>query len=379
MINYKGIFYQEDSQKHYYEGGAHFKYKHLFKALEAIKAKREQEKELKIPQSRNKSLEYYQEKNNLNNDLLTIDNNKNIFESPKNNNKDTFIEQLLSLDKSKLSKKRKIKLKEIKSESKQKDTVLYTENNRYNNYESKIKNNSIDINFLKEKNNKYYNKILLTEEKSNDKKSKNILNLKLANSNHKSSFKTLNKIDTLPKIESLYYNNLSKKNLFDNNSNSNMATNSTNIKSEFNEVKNKMEYEINKNLNKPDFHFFSLKKILPQINGQSMSTINYEKTNNLFDRNRLMFTINNRNNREESISNQNNNIKSFNDNINSDEDEKDNILRNINLKKNNYKILKLGNENKEKNSNLKSKLFPNNKEKKSLKKSLKKIIKNKGE
>ena len=157
-----------------------------------------------------------------------------------------------------------------------------------------------------------------------------------------------------------------------------MATNSTNIKSEFNEAKNKMEYEINKNLNKPDFHFFSLKKILPKINGQSMSTINYEKANNLFDKNRLMFTINNRNNREESISNLNN-IKSFNDNINSDEDEKDFILRNINLKKNNYKILKLGNESKEKNSDLKSKLFPNNKEKKSHKKSLKKIIKNKEE
>ena len=30
MYNYKGIFYKEEKEKKYYEGGAHFKYSELF-------------------------------------------------------------------------------------------------------------------------------------------------------------------------------------------------------------------------------------------------------------------------------------------------------------------------------------------------------------
>ena len=128
MNNYKGLFYNEDPQKHYYEGGAHFKYKHLVKALKELKAKREEEEnELKL-HSRNKSLDLYKDKN-INNNILTLDTNNNnnnynndFFESPehKREKKDAFIEQLLSIDKLKYSKRHKIKLKEIKSEHKPK-------------------------------------------------------------------------------------------------------------------------------------------------------------------------------------------------------------------------------------------------------------------
>ena len=48
MADYKGIYYKDDSKQKYFEGGAHFKYIHLYRALEKIssaqkiKLKREQ-------------------------------------------------------------------------------------------------------------------------------------------------------------------------------------------------------------------------------------------------------------------------------------------------------------------------------------------------
>ena len=385
MDNYKGIFYNEDKQKHYYEGGAHFKYKHLVRALESIKAKRDEESENKR-HSRNKSLDYNKENKVSNKNIITIDNNNNnnnsnninIFDSPKKDGgKDAYIEQLLSYDTIKLPKKRRYKLKEIKSEHKQKPVCnLYTENNRYNDIEynenrSNVRNNSLDHQYFNERNNKHQNKALSTEENNPHL----ILNLqKITNKHHKSQ----KNLDILPKIDSLYYNKYSLKNVIEYNSNSNMATNSTNNKSEFIDPNKKMEYEINKNLNLPDFHIFSHKKKLPQLNVQSMSPINNDKSNILFDKNRLKFTIdNNRNNKEDLISKQNN-INSFNE-YNNDEDDKDYIIRNISLKKNNYNILKLADEDKEKKNDLYSKLFSIKNRKKSHKKSLKKIAKIKEE
>lgn len=48
MLNYKGLFYNEEREKKYFEGGAHFKYNQLYRLLEKIssaqkvKLKREQ-------------------------------------------------------------------------------------------------------------------------------------------------------------------------------------------------------------------------------------------------------------------------------------------------------------------------------------------------
>ena len=377
MNNYKGLFYNEDHQKHYYEGGAHFKYKHLVRALKELKAKREEEEENEIKINlRNKSLDIYQQdKNTKYNNLATIDNNNNynnIFESPihKRDKKDAYIEQLLSIDKLKLQKRHKIKLKEIKTEHRLKELeVLYTENNRYNNdNEPQIRNISMDLHKLRERNNDdFKSRILLSE----DKKIKNILNAKLSTKN----------LEKLPKIKSLYYNNLSKKNVVENYSNSNMATNSTNIKGEFSDqINTKLEFEINKSLKKPDFLIFSNKKNLPQISGNSLSIFNNNKSNNTFEKNKLMFTINNnRNNKEDLTINRNNKNKSlvFSDN-NNDEDDKDIIIRNINLTKNNYKVFKLKNKDNEiSNIEIKSKLMDDSERKKSHKKSSRKKKKKK--
>ena len=374
MINYKGLFYKEDSKKPFYEGGAHFKYKDLVRALEALKAKKDEKENEKKYHSRNKSINYIQDKDifipkNPISNLITIDNNYNNYESPqKKRNNNNYIEQLLSLDKLKLSKKRKLKLKDIKYDNKQNEAFLYTENNRYNNNnnnESKIRSNSLDINLLNAKNDNI-NKILLSEKKYNNKNNNNniIHNLKLLPNSNTKSFKNLSTITSLPKIESLYFNNISKKILVENNSNSNLATDATNKRNDYIDPKTKMENEINKNLKLPDFNYFSIKKKLPPLNFQSMSTLDNNKSNRINDKNRQIFTINKNNKEDFSVNQKKDNKYDI---------ETDDALKSINLKKDNYKILKLANYDKDKKNDLKSKLFPI-KNKKSRRKSEKKSL-----
>ena len=373
MINYKGLFYKEDSKKPFYEGGAHFKYKDLVRALEALKAKKDEEENEKKHHSRNKSINYIQDKDifipkNPISNLITIDNNYNNYESPqKKRNNNNYIEQLLSLDKLKLSKKRKLKLKDIKYDNKQNEAFLYTENNRYNNNnnESKIRSNSLDINLLNAKNDNI-NKILLSEKKYNNKNNNNniIHNLKLLPNSNTKSFKNLSTITSLPKIESLYFNNISKKILVENNSNSNLATDATNKRNDYIDPKTKMENEINKNLKLPDFNYFSIKKKLPHLNFQSMSTLDNNKSNRIYDKNRQIFTINKNNKEDFSVNQKKDNKYDI---------ETDDALKSINLKEDNYKILKLANYDKDKKNDLKSKLFPI-KNKKSRRKSEKKSL-----
>ena len=373
MINYKGLFYKEDSKKPFYEGGAHFKYKDLVRALEALKAKKDEKENEKKYHSRNKSINYIQDKDifipkNPISNLITIDNNYNNYESPpKKRNNNNYIEQLLSLDKLKLSKKRKLKLKDIKYDNKQNEAFLYTENNRYNNNnnESKIRSNSLDINLLNTKNDNI-NKILLSEKKYNNKNNNNniIHNLKLLPNSNTKSFKNLSTITSLPKIESLYFNNISKKILVENNSNSNLATDATNKRNDYIDPKTKMENEINKNLKLPDFNYFSIKKKLPHLNFQSMSTLDNNKSNRIYDKNSQIFIINKNNKEDFSVNQKKDNKYDI---------ETDDALKSINLKKDNYKILKLANYDKDKKNDLKSKLF-SIKNKKSGRKSEKKSL-----
>ena len=375
MINYKGLFYKEDSKKPNYEGGAHFKYKDLVRALEDLKIKKDEEENDKQYHSRNKLQDFFQEKDHLKSlqnkekaKLATIDNNNYVFDSPtKDNKNNNYYDQLLSIDKIKLSQKRRIKLKDINSNFKPKENeenVLFTENNRYNSIDiqNKLRNKSLDVKLFNEKNN-YKNKILLTEDKYNNN-NKNLLNIKfLSNQNPKSS-KNLSTITSLPKIESLYFNHISNKNLLDYGSNSNMATNSTNKGSDQIDPKNKMEKDIQQKLKLADFNFFSLKKKLPQINGQSMSIINNNKTNKFLDRNKIIFNAN-KANKEKSL--QSNIIKEIKIRNDDDIDEENNIfkdiIKSINYKKNNHKIIKISNLDKIKDKDIKIKLL-NDKNKK---------------
>ena len=370
MINYKGLFYKEESKKRYYEGGAHFKYIDLFRALEKLKLKKEEEEESeKNTHSRNRSIDYYQEKdkfrsNKQRKNLFTLEND---FDSPKKELKNNIdiIDHLLSLDRNSIHKKRKIKLKEINLDDKQKGIPLFQENNRYNYNEVRARNNSLDLNNLNDKN-KRMNKILLTEESYNNKIDKNIFNLKLAKSINPKSQKN-SSLDSLPKIESPYFNHLSKKNLFENISNSYLDTNITNKKNKSTDPKSKLENEINKNLFLPEFNVLARNKKLPNINEKIMSTINYDNSNNILNKNRLIFSVkrfHNNKNEEYSLNKDDNNINKY-------DNENENILRNIHLKKNNYKILKLGKIENEENDDAKIKISHNHKTKKSHRKSSK--------
>ena len=53
MNEYKGIYYQDDTEQHFYEGGAHFKYKDLYTILESlakITKQRTQSARLSLPE-----------------------------------------------------------------------------------------------------------------------------------------------------------------------------------------------------------------------------------------------------------------------------------------------------------------------------------------
>ena len=90
MLNYKGIFYKEEKEKKYYEGGAHFKYSDLVRILLALikeENKNSESKESKISNdsklnlisSTNKIENIKNEENEkekkINSNLLTINNN----------------------------------------------------------------------------------------------------------------------------------------------------------------------------------------------------------------------------------------------------------------------------------------------------------------
>ena len=245
MINYKGLFYKDETKKKYYEGGAHFRYKDLFSELEALKYKKDEEENIKNNHSINKSIDYLKdsEKIKLNNqktNLYTFDKQDNIFESPKKGKKTNIdiIDKILSLDRSKIHKKNKLQLLEIKSDNNQKKLPFNTDNNRYNDNDIRPRNNSLDFKFLLNEKNKYKNNVLLTEERYSNKNDNLIIKRKLAESLNPKSYKTLSNVTDLPKIESPYFNRFSNKNIFKNyNLISNILTNSINKRDEINDQK----------------------------------------------------------------------------------------------------------------------------------------------
>ena len=62
MNEYKGIYYGEESERKFYECGAHFKYIHLYKILEKLS------KEQKLKNQREKSIQ----KDKINHLLLKV-------------------------------------------------------------------------------------------------------------------------------------------------------------------------------------------------------------------------------------------------------------------------------------------------------------------
>ena len=208
MINYKGLFYNEDRDKKYYEGGAHFKYSDLVNALlELQKDAKINQETITLKKEKNNCVNIFKIDNSIknikeidiNSNLLTINSNKNSIynRSPLRTDK--------NLDKEKLKKKRII---ELYNQNVKMYSLINNNNRKYYCNNSKNKNNKIDS-------------------------LKNIVNDNNNNSNRtnyflKSQVNNIKKDDELPLIQSSYFNKIyNYKNDFDQNNN---ITNKFNLK-----------------------------------------------------------------------------------------------------------------------------------------------------
>ena len=207
MINYKGVFYNEEKDKKFYEGGAHFKYIDLVKRLiDLIK-----EKNLELDNSNilNENLfgsnikiikKDFSSKLIIKEKLLSINNIKN---NLKTNNSNKYI-----LNTEKNLEKENIKKKGINE--------LFNNNIKLSPFKNNFKNrklfcvNSVDKN--------YTNRILKTSGNNDDiNDEKNVLYLNIFNKKMENN--------NLPVIHSLYFNNLSNRNIFPNHKNNNIKLN----------------------------------------------------------------------------------------------------------------------------------------------------------
>ena len=138
LNEYKGIFYKDNKEHKFYEGGAHFKYKELYKKLLILK--KENEKEIYPLISDNHIIKNL--KNRSDENSQSIKNNiriKKVLSSIKNEN--------LSIEKKNIEKKKNI------------NPNIYLNNSNFNYYKLgslKLRNNS-NL-FLKERNSSIGNK-----------------------------------------------------------------------------------------------------------------------------------------------------------------------------------------------------------------------------
>ena len=266
MINYKGIFYHEEKEKKFYEGGAHFKYSDLVNRLLDLEleiSKNQTSSKNIIPQNNNnlninneeKEIKIYsKEKNNNNSNLLTINNHpiqngikiipthKYVLNTEKNEAKE------------KSKKKRLIELLNYNS----KISPFKNNNNNYKKVLT-IGNNSKDKNIKRKSLNTIGNKDILLE-------SNNYLSLYINNKNSKNKKLKIN--NNLPLIQSPYYNNISNKNLFDNNTNNN-------------EIKNNIDNIINlKHISKFSLNKTKISKDNLFLKNKLISPVNISKNNN---------------------------------------------------------------------------------------------------
>lgn len=88
MNDYRGIFYGEDVDHHYYEGGAHFRYKDLYEELKMIKKKEKAEERKNEKTERNNSYLFLRTFRNPSKDKkgVSVEKNKEKATSRNQNN-----------------------------------------------------------------------------------------------------------------------------------------------------------------------------------------------------------------------------------------------------------------------------------------------------
>ena len=231
MINYKGIFYHKEKEKHFYEGGAHFKYSDLVNRInQLIKEKNqfESSEDSSITSNkinRNELSKLNSQEKKINSNLLTINTQKNNNNIMLMNSKNILnTEQSLEANK----KNKLFKLLDY-------NVKVSPFKNKINNNKQLYCYNSIDKNNKKSLKNSALNDNL-NESNDNDKKSK---------------YK-----NNLPPIQSSYFKNApSNKNILEKNNETNdNSNNKINLKQipkfNINKVKVMKENFLLKNKNK---------------------------------------------------------------------------------------------------------------------------------
>ena len=227
MNNYKGIFYNQETEKKYYEGGAHFKYSDLVRELEKLIEKTQM--------------------NNKVNYLMNSNSQKSVIKSEGNKFKEIIPKEN--------------KLDKLLTLNNYKDIIIY------NNKNIKTKENSIRKQILKKlnllelieqnfklspiKNSFYYNKYFYCKNSIDDNFHKNRTvkipnNISKTNNNLKlvTNKQIINNNNKLPLIESSYFKNFDKKDsLYMNKVNKNNFNLNMNYISKLNQFKSNFQKE----------------------------------------------------------------------------------------------------------------------------------------
>ena len=266
MEEYKGIYYGDETEQKFYEGGAHFKYSRLYRILEKI-AKERNAKEKK------QELLYVHKSNNLN---KSNNNNKNIYKKTRN-----IID---NLDINKL----------------QYNTI----NNNYNNINYNFQNNyNIFLSINKDSNNNNKNKIGNNLSMSNHKE---------IDSRNKESFKAFKGRPNTILKESLQKSFYTKKNK--------IISSSMEQKSN-----NKIKGPVNLKQSLPEFNPNNAQKINNNSSGKTYKlncdvNLNDNSNNNIYSFNKINVNknseiknliINSNNNNNNNKCNNINNVGSF--------------------------------------------------------------------
>lgn len=311
MINYKGIFYEEDNhntnnKRNFYEGGAHFKYMSLYKKLSELQRVLSPSRIIIEEPNENKIIKLKRKK---------FKNNTYVIKNYKQNS----LDKLLESNKNVVIKKEILRNNDFcfnKIQSSINDNF-----NSMNNYIKKknIENIKIKDNNCKEDNN--YSKDNNTKKEPLIKlKLKKLENIRLYKGNYiTKNIHIKNNNYSLPKIDSIYLKHLSGDNNENNKNNFSDITENTNNNHKRN---NNLVYKIkNISLSSNNLDVLNNQKINKSIY-KNKSKVNEQKNLNQESRNYILQVIN-KFNIENNINNNNSpmfdkiqNINSYNNYIN---------------------------------------------------------------
>ena len=207
MYNYKGIFYKEEKEKKYYEGGAHFRYSELVSELNKLKERNNDNENIQMNSSRD-SKEIIFLSNNYQNVLREVQKSKSIINKQKKmklnlltiNNNDTRNKNVLDINQSsKLILKTEKNDENRQNSQKNKLLGLVTKN---------MKMLPLKANLNNKGNNLIENNYNLKTLANNGYKRDIYKNISLY-VNHNKEMK-----NNLPIIKDFHHNNFSNKNIF---------------------------------------------------------------------------------------------------------------------------------------------------------------------